>query len=267
VLALAAGPRPVRAGEAFYAGAVQYATGDFVFADRTSSVYVLNGVSYATDRWTVSASVPIIYQNTALVSNTGPGMLPGRDRVTGISGGHHHSGMMDTDATASMETFDEVGVGDPLLRADIAMVGGRAQRYSVALSATVKTPIANADHGFGTGEWDSAGGMTGRYAAGNYTGAASVFYWWMGDPDGVDFENPVAYSVSAFRLLGGSRFSAGVSVSGFTRIARGTDGFRQLGTTVMYVPDASRSLSAGLSFGLSDTAPDFGVSIGWGLVL
>jgi hypothetical protein len=264
---MVAGPGSARAGEVFYAGAVQYSTGDFVFTDRTSNVYVLNGISYTTDRWTVSASIPIIYQNTALVSNAGPGMLPGGGDMTGSSGDHHHGGMMGTGATVSTESFDEVGVGDPLVRGDVALIGGRTQRYSVAVSATVKAPVADADHGFGTGEWDYAGGLSGRYTSGSYAGAASLFYWWMGDPEGTDFENPVAYGVSAFRLLGRSRFSAGVSVSGFTRVARGTDGFRQLGTTVMFAPDASRSLSAGLYFGLSDTAPDVGVSVGWGFVL
>lgn len=269
VLAIPAGPRQAHAGETFYAGTLQFATGDYIFTDRTNSLYLFNGVSYATGPAAVSASIPLIYQNTSLISNTGPGMLPGGGgMMDGGGGGHdHHGGMMSPSATTSTDSFDEAGVGDPVVRADVDLAGGRAQRYSLAVSASVKVPVADADRGFGTGEWDYAAGMTGRYTAGDYTGAAGLYYWWMGEPDSVTFDNPVAYSVSAFRRLGGSRFSAGVSASGFTRVLDGVDPFRQLGVTVMYVPAASRSLSAGIVFGMSDSAPDIGVTVGWGFVL
>jgi len=258
-------PRAARAGAVFYAGSVEFATGDYVFTDRTNSVYVFNGLSIAVGPATVSASLPVIYQNTALVSNSGPGMVPTGGGMGGGTSPHQHGGMMAASASPTAESFDHVGVGDPLLRVDVNVAGGRLEAYSVGVAATIKPPVADADRGFGTGEWDYGGGLTARCTVDRYTGSAELSYWSLGEPDGATFDNPVAYSAAVFRRFGNGGMSAGASVSGFTRVIDGVDPYRQIGVTLMYLPRARRSLSATVLFGMSDSAPDVGFSLGWGI--
>lgn len=263
-IAIPAAPPAVAAGEFLYLGGVQFATGHYDFADRTNSVYLFNGVSYSTSRWVLSASIPLIYQNTSLVSSSGPGMLP---TGTTMGGGtdHHggHGGMMGT-TTVSAESADEVGIGDPFVRADVTVFGDRSSAASAGVAAVVKAPVAELE--FGTGEWDYGAGVTGRYLVGRYMVSSSVIYWEMGEPDGVGFDNPFAYDVSAYRRFG-RRLSAGVSLSGYTQIIENVDPFRQLGLSLMYMPAPSRSLSGGIVFGMTESTPDVGVTVGWGLTL
>ena len=65
VLAAAAGLSvPAAGGSLTYSGALQAATGNYLYSERTNSVYLYNGIAFAATRWRVSATVPLIAQSS-----------------------------------------------------------------------------------------------------------------------------------------------------------------------------------------------------------
>jgi predicted signal transduction protein with EAL and GGDEF domain len=55
----------------------------------------------------------------------------------------------------------EIGLGDPLVRADFEVLQGARRLPSVRVGAQVKMPLGSSgDHGFGTGEWDYGAGLS-----------------------------------------------------------------------------------------------------------
>ncbi|MBI4719881.1 MAG: hypothetical protein HY770_01340 [Chitinivibrionia bacterium] len=262
-LAILAAPLRGRAAEIGYSGALQFATGEYIFTDRTNSFYLLNGFYVSEGRVRVSVTLPVIYQNTSLVSNGGPGMISSGGEMGDGAGGHMQGGQMQS---AGMNDFHEIGVGDPLGRADLEILK-RGHRYlSMSIAALVKPPVAAAARSFGTGEWDFGAGLSAARGISRYFLSASMIYWKMGDPPGVDFKNPMAYSVAVGRPFAGNRFSAILSFSGYTQILEDTDPFRQLGISLAYWPTARRYLSGMVASGLSDSTPDTSISLGWGMI-
>jgi hypothetical protein len=252
-------PRAASAAGVVYSGALQFASGDYIFADRTNSVYLINGLFVSSGPVRVSASIPIIYQNTSLVSSSGPGMMPAGDRGQDGSAAPAHGGGHATGVSG----FHDVGVGDPLLRADWEAL----REPGVAVAAVAKPPLASVEKGFGTGEWDYGAGLSLAHLVRRTFLSASAIYWVMGDPAEVDLHNAVAYSVGVGRPLARGRFSALVSLAGYTRVLEGVDPFRQIAVSLGYVPASGRSLSAAVTFGLSQSAPDVGLSLGWSVAL
>ncbi len=263
-LVILAAPLAVRAGNLVYSGALQFATGDYIFTDRTNSIYLMNGLFLSVGPAHLSVSVPVIYQNTSLVSNSGPGMIPsGGEGSDGVRQ-HRHGGQIHVTAT---NDFREVEVGDPLARADLEVLEGGNRSPSISVAALAKPPVASVQRGFGTGKWDYGAGLSVAHVIHRYVASASMIYWVMGDPAGVDFENPIAYSIAIGRPLANSKFSALLSLSGYTQIVENTDPFRQLGILLTYWLTTRRNLNGSIIFGLTESTPDVGLSIGWGITL
>ncbi len=261
-LAILAAPLRGRAAEIGYSGALQFATGEYIFTDRTNSLYLLNGFYVSEGRVRVSVTLPVIYQNTSLVSNGGPGMISSGGEGGDGAGGHMQGGQMQS---VGMNDFREIGVGDPLGRVDVEILKRGRGFPSVSIAALAKPPVANAGRGFGTGEWDFGAGLSAARGMSRFFLSASMIYWKIGDPPGVDFKNPIAYSVAVGRPFAGSRFSAILSFSGYTRVLEDADPFGQLGISLAYWPTARRYVSGTFASGLSDSTPDASVSLGWGI--
>lgn len=73
-LALAAGvTAPLAAQEVAYEGGLSAATGRYIFTERTTTWTLLAGLAYTAGRFTLRGSVPIVLQNTTLVTRSGMG--------------------------------------------------------------------------------------------------------------------------------------------------------------------------------------------------
>ena len=108
------------------------------------------------------------------------------------------------------------GVGDPLARVDVAVVNDPARALQVSVAGSVKLPVADSENGLGTGKADVAIGGSIFKALGRTSVLADALFWKYGDPEGIDFANALSYSVGVGQLLGDGRWSALVSLSGFT---------------------------------------------------
>lgn len=291
---------PAGAQEVVYSGSFQYATGTYLFTERTNSAYFLNGLAVQAGALRVSANLPVIYQSTPWVSYTTGGGVPTggpqqgevQDSLGGRMGGPlalgsyargmnapAASGIGAATSPRSMPaptamsrrftlpdtaSFDQVGVGDPTFRVDVDLVRPGRSDVTVTLSGQVKAPVADPERGFGTGEWDGGGALS---VAGRVGGSVLLFgevgYWVLGDMPELELQDPVSYSVGIGHALGDGRVSLLASLSGYSRILADTDPPLDVGGAIGYRIAEGRSLNLGLTIGLSESSPDFAVSAGW----
>ena len=280
VLLAALSPAPLGAQGLLYEGGVSVATGSYIFAPRTTSGVVSTGISVGSSRVTLRASLPVYFQNTTLVSLSGPGgRLPTGGSSSGVvadsgaarkgrqNGGGGPAMMVsaatgtaaDVDVPSSAVTGYESAVGDPTMQASWRAIdqGGTA----VTASAFAKAPVADTAT-FGTGEWDVGGGIgIARWFGRSLVLGLDVAYSHLGDMPALDFQNPVAGTASV-TYYSSSDWGLGVSASGSTSALEGYDGPAWIGAHVVRgTGPAGWGLSAAV--GLTETTPDVSVGLTW----
>lgn len=259
---------PLQAQTVHYTGSVQYATGDYIFTEKTHSVYVFNGLDLSHGRLQVSASIPVIYQTSPWISYGGVGAVPSggpqHRTVSGHGSGGHGPGRgrRTTVPLPDTATYAEVGVGDPSLRADLTLIRGW-HGPNVRLAGSAKPPVADVDRGFGTGAWDGGLGLALSQRLGSWFLFGEAVHWWLGDMSDLTLQNAVSYSASLGRAFQNGRWGALASLSGYTEIVDGVDPPLQaaLGLNRRFGQGAY-SLSASVAAGLSESMPDWSISFG-----
>lgn len=270
-LAILAAALPAPAQRVEYTGSLQFATGDYIFTERTNSLLLFNGMSAAAGPFRVSASVPLIYQSTPFISYGSGVLIPSGGPESADVGSHMGGGRMgrrsleDVDL-ADTATVDEIGLGDVSAHAEIELLGFSASRPSLRLTADVKVPVADVDRGFGTGEWDYGAGLSVAQPLGRTLILADVSYWILGDMQDLELKDPVSYALAVGHPLS-ERVGFLVSLFGYSRIIEGTDPPAQLSLGLSYLIGANRSLAGSAAFGLTDSSPDVSLSVGWRLGL
>jgi hypothetical protein len=255
----------VRAQDLTYSGSVQYATGRYLFDERTTSVFVTNGLDLAVGRLTFGGAVPVLIQNTSWITPIGTARIPAggseHGRVAQELRGRGRGSRQPIVLTPS--TGYSTGMADPMLRVGAALVDQAGGNVTLRASGGLKIPLADPDDGFGTGAWDYGGGVSAGLAVGRSQVFADVFYWRLGDLPDVPLNDIVTYSLGAGAPIGRSRFAVLGSVSGYTAALEGADQALEVGLAVNYLIAAGRSVGLITTFGLTDTAADFTVSLGW----
>ena len=261
---------PIPAQSLSYVGGLQYATGDFIFTQRTWSAYLSNGLIWSSGRLRASASVPLVMQPAGWLQYSGAGVVVPTGGMAGSggtqsgSGGTMGRGMGGGSVTpASGMPFSRVGIGDPIGRVDVLLAGNAADQRGVSAVGAVKAPLAEVTSGFGTGRWDVGGGLSSAMSVGGMTLFAEAIYWQIGNPPGASLRNAVVYAMSAGRALPRSRWSVVGSVSGASSLWSGLEGPVQAGTGVGYLLDSGSSVFVTAAAGLTRTAPAIATGIGW----
>lgn len=272
--AVVAAPAAGQEAEITYTGSLQGASGTYTLSETTRSLLFFNGLSVRKGRWNLSASVPVIYQDSPYVTYAGGTPVPSGRRL----GSEEDSGTQSTPAGAGSASrrggtvvvpdpatldFSETGVGDPVFRADFSVSDRTSSRPRLGLYAATKPPLADEDSGFGTGEWDYGAGLTISKQAGSILLLADLGYWIYGDPSDFEIKDPLAFSLAMGRPFADSRSSILGSVWGSTETVDGIDGPVQLGVTLSRLVSSGRSLSVTLSAGLTESAPDYSLAAGW----
>ncbi len=67
---------PISAQEVHYSGSVEWATGDYIFTQRTHTVSFYNGVNLTAGRVRLSAGLPLVVQNSGAVTLVGRWLVP-----------------------------------------------------------------------------------------------------------------------------------------------------------------------------------------------
>ena len=268
VSATAAVPTPAQSLS--YVGGLQYATGDFIFTQRTWSAYLSNGLVWSTGRVRASASVPLVMQPAGWLQYSGTGMMVPTGGIAGSAGSPPStsagmgSGMNGGTMTPSSGMpFSGVGIGDPIGRIDVALSRADAGRPSVSLVGAVKAPLADVGRGFGTGQWDVGAGLSGAASVGGISVLADAVYWKLGNPAGASLRNALAYALSIGRALPRSPWSVLGTVSGASSLWTGLEAPVQAGMGVGYLLESGSSVFVTAAAGLTRTAPSISTGLGW----
>jgi hypothetical protein len=277
VVVVSTAAAPAQSQTVNYTGSVQYATGSYIFAERTHSVYLANGLNLSHGRVQASVSVPIIYQSSPWVSYSGVGGVPSGGPQQGAvgrgPGPDDDRGGRRSDreivVLPDTATYADVGIGDPSLRADLTLRRGLNGGPSIRLAGSVKAPIADVDRGFGTGAWDGGLGAAISQRLRSWFLFGEAMHWWIGDMQEVILQNSVAYSLSLGRSLSNGRVGLLASLSGCAdALVEDVDPPLQAGLGLSISFDDGRyGLSASSTFGLTESTPDAALAIGWQVAL
>ena len=249
------------AGQQFsYTGWAQYSTGRYQFPARTSSLYFSNGLTGNMGRFRASASIPYIVQDAGWTQYGGSGIVP-----TGGMPGHDSTAtMMQRGMMAGRGMVaTHMGFGDPLGRAELLLRRASDGAASVALTAAVKPPLVSASSGFGTGQWDYAGGAAITSVIASLVLTADASYWILGDVPALRFRNPFAYALSVGRVVHNRRVGFLGAVSGTTPILSGVPGSAIAGAGFTYRLSEHSVLTSNASLGLTRSSPSVVVALGW----
>lgn len=239
-LPLLLGVAPARGQEVGFTASMHVARGTYATIELTS-VYLFNNLDVTAGPLHASVSVPLIWQRTSLI---------------------------DTAIDPSIEAaapgdYTSVGLGDPLIRADVRLVNDTSRALTIAVVGSVKPSVVDADSGLGTGATDVGGGGSVFKAMGRTSVFADALFWTYGDPEGVDFEDSLSYSVGLGRVLGSGRWSAMVSLAGLSRGVAGVSSPVQLNVAMLRLLGNHQSIAITTSVGLTDGSGDFSIGMSW----
>ena len=261
-----------------YEGGLSVASGTYIFTERTTSWSLFTGFAVDKDRVTLRASLPVHVQNTTLVSLSGPGgRLPTGGSSSGVvadsgaarkgrSGGgdgmravRAQAAMGEVEVPSSAVTGYEASVGDPT--AQLAWRALNGQRTGLSVSLLAKVPVADTGS-FGTGQWDVGSSIAVSQALrGQGRLGLDLTYWKLGDLSTLDFRDPV-YGSASVSYLKPNAWGGEISLSAGTSSLDGYNGPIWVGGSIARVSRRG-SWAMGGAVGLSETTPDFTVSLTW----
>lgn len=280
VLALAT-VAPVPAGELVWSGSLGWATGDYTLTETTRTFVLINEMAWVGESASLAFTVPVVDRSSPYVTLVG-GVQP---VPTGRRfGAPADPGMTATPAAAGMgpgagnrrrdgpievpdpETIDyaSTGMADPSLRFDLELA--RSAGGDLGLYAAAKIPVADEDEGLSTGEWDFGAGLTFAFELGRGELLGELGWWRFGDlPDFEIDDSAVGYLAFGWPLAGD--WSWRVFAAGWSQGFDGADPPAEAGLVLRRRLGGGSRLSLTAAAGLTDTASDLRLSLGWSLPL
>jgi len=261
-----------------YTGSLSYTTGSFVFTERTHSFWLSNGLTLRAGPFSAGVSLPLIAQNSDVVSLVAGRPVPTGGAQSGVVAGRGEgrkigsragsaSSSTSTDSTVVFRNSYELQVGDPLLSGSWEVHTGLGFLRSVGIQGGAKPPVRSLASGVGTGAWDVGGGLSMVVGAGGALLFGDCAYWSFGDLPDLELDGGVLYSVSVSHPVMAPRGSVLFSVTGSSAVAETLDAPLSVGGGFLYLVRDRTSVSVGASVGLTEASPDFSSWVGWSVGL
>ena len=279
-------PCAIEAQVVTYSLSTSYSAGSYIFTGNTWSAAMFHGLQVQAGRFNFSASLPIVAQNNTALTYIGGVIVPtggpdgaavaGRQKGQpvqmgqGMRGGQ---GMQPSGALMALAPGDTltvaepsgtaVNVGDPFFSGGVELYRGTGWVRSMSVQAFAKAPVASVSSGVSTGQWDYGGGASLSMGSARTFVFGDASYWVLGDMPTLELLDNVMYGVGIGRASDDGRWSVIGSASGSSAVIRNVSPPASAGVSVAYRQSASQSLTFGLHFGLTESAPQFGASVGW----
>ncbi len=154
------------------------------------------------------------------------------------------------------------GIGDMLLQGRYYVLDETGLLPTVALIARVKFPTADASRGLGTGEFDEKFGVQlSKSLTDRWISFADLGYTFIGSPPGISLKNQWNYDIGLGYYLTPNLLGS-VYYEYWTAVVPGLQDPQDLYFDLSYKLTQMFRLNAGFLVGLSDGAPDYGVTGG-----
>lgn len=265
-------PSAAHAQDVTWSGGVDVTNGDYYFSERTTAVWIGNGLTARWDGFWLDASVPLLMQNSEAVTRVAGLPVPtGGARsgdVAGRGGSGSGPGTGDMQRTIEIEEPGslEVDVADPMFGVGIDLIPEGSVR-SLRFGVSAKAPVRSVESGIGTGEWDFGVGGGTSIATGSLLVLLDGTWWALGDLPELELKDVLSYSAAVGGLLGDGSVGWTLSVTGSTTMIEDVEAPVSLGGDVLFWSEAGSSFRAGLRFGLTESAADLAGSLGWSVPL
>lgn len=240
-----------------------YLSGDFGTGSRTDITYVPLSIRRLFDDGDLTLLIPYVSITgdcgVTLLSGV-PNRTDGTCPTTTVTTG---SGKQVTRLRATRTT--ESGIGDLIGRGRFYVTDEQGLIPTVAVTARIKFPTADENQGLGTGEFDKGVGVElSKKLIGDWIGFLDLGYTFIGDPPGLDLNDQWSYDFGAGyyftkTLLGSLYYEE------WRAVVPGFSNPRDLLFAVNHTPTPAARFNAALQIGLSDGAPDYGLTGGLSL--
>ena len=267
---------PMAAQTLRYEGNAGLSNGTYTLATPTTTFGFSNGLALEIGALSFRVTVPTYLQNPLTIEPALPA-----DTAAGVTDGGQQAERDSSAGRGEPAVTPTMSAADPLGAADLAPVGRRlyvgdpigqvgvrvmpSNGASLMLRVSAKAPVTDSVN-FGTGRWDVGFGLSLSQRLGGMTFAAvDVSYWLLGDPVTLTLQNPLVASASVSGLFGG-RWGWLVSATGGQSTVEGFPAFYSVGGGGALLGQVM-TLNVNAMVGLSETAADFAVGVGWSLRL
>ena len=154
------------------------------------------------------------------------------------------------------------GLGDIILRGRYYIVEEKEYLPLIAVTAKIKVPTAAASQGLGTGALDHGYGIEMSKLIGEkWITFFDGGYNFIGDPDGRELQNQYWFDVGGGRYLT-KNFLLSVYYEEYRALVADRVNIRDVFFAFNYKASAAWRFNGGVLVGLSNGAPDYGVSLG-----
>lgn len=224
---------------------LNYETGKYGTATRSSSLYVPFTVKHYWGDWYASLTLPFVSQTSnGQVTNVG-------GRPVRIRRG-----------PGSTQTTTQSGAGDAVVRGGYDLMKENEHPFDLTVVAKIKAPTADKDKGLGTGEFDEGVGLEfGKLLFPGWTVIADLYYTVIGDPPGRNLNNQVAVDIGFSHPLQ-KDLTLTFLYEGSNALVEGEPDPRDLRGILDYKLNEQSSVFGGGLVGLSHGSPDFGFTLG-----
>src|SRR6266446_2697411 len=231
---------------------VNYSVGDYGTGKDTTFIYApfTLGVK-PIDGFTLSLTIPYVYQTGQTVVITGGGVAVRKDKQRQLK-----------TATQNQVTSTEHGLGDVLLKGQYVLVEEGSVVPEISPYLKIKFPTADQSKGLGTGEFDETIGVDlSKALFPRFVGYLTLAYTFVGSPPGTKFDDSFGWSVGAAYQVA-RPFSVFAFLDGSTAISPGQADPLEVRVGADVRLTQALKLFGSVSRGLSDGSADWGVSAG-----
>src|SRR5215470_12694413 len=239
---------------------VTHSSGDYGTGSTTSITYVPFSIRRLFDSGDITLVIPYL----SITGNCGVTLLSGTPNRTGgtcpATTTTTAKGKQVTRTTQTSTT--QSGLGDILLRGRYYVLDGTATVPTVALIAREKFPTADSAQGLGTGRFDETLGveLTQRLPS-NFVAFADTGYTFIGHVQGVGLRNQWYYDLGlgyyfTKALLGSVYYEE------WRAVVQGLQNPQDLLFALNWTATEALRFNTALQIGLSDGAPDYGITFG-----
>ena len=279
----------VRAQTVTYTGAASYSGGSYIFDRRSDSYALSTGLRVASGSVSFGISVPVLVYNGGLITSVasgvplptggtqsgaigsrGPGETVGtRGTGKGPGGGQGVPPPAGTPSDTTVEFVEDfsVALADPVLALEAEIYSGFGVVRSIGLASRAKVPLADVSTGVTSGRWDFGVGASAVLGIGEALLLADLGYWWLGDMAELPLADGVSYALGVSTPVGSKGWSVMGLLTGLSQTINDMDPPITV-TGSLSRPVGQRAFgSIGAGFGLTESAPDLYLSMGWSVRL
>ncbi|MBC8186170.1 hypothetical protein H8E88_34235 [candidate division KSB1 bacterium] len=252
---------PAQSGELSISGLLKWNSGNYIYSNVTNTAYFNTSFQYKTDRYSLSINVPMISQNTDMITHMSGGIIPTADGHENEFDNDEHDHDMFSDGHMG-EHMMNWKFSDLFLNVGWTMLKEADNIPALSFIAFIKFPTASTKQNLGTGEMDYGIGISTRKNLDFVYGFLDINYYILGDPIGYDLKNPIGFGLGIGNSFLNEKIGLSVYYYGYTDILQGIEPPRELSLNINYQVNHKYQLNGGLLFGFSKTSPDLGLFVG-----